>query len=67
MNYIYLIIKLPKIGTCDLKGAINSKFKKTRQSELSPFSMQNPIDNETNPDLKKPLNKFAQLWKMIND
>ena len=23
--------------------------------------MQNPIDNATNPVLKKPLNKFAQL------
>ena len=44
-----------------MKGAINSLFKKTRQSGLSPFSMQNPIDNATYPDLKKPLNKFSQL------
>ena len=34
---------------------------KTRQSELSPFSMQNPLDNPLYPDLKKLLNKFAQL------
>ena len=56
--------KTTKIWTCDLKGAISSSFEKTCKSELSPFSMQNPIENATYPDLKKPFYKFAQLLKI---